>query len=91
MKGRNKKTITKGVICIASTGTGYVTSAGFDADILIEPHFLNTALNGDEVEFAVFPQTSKEKITGEITRILRRAKAEFVGTMDKGKEGAFRN
>jgi len=89
MKGKKKKIINTGIIGIASTGTGYVTSAGFGADILIEPHFLNTALNGDEVEFAVFPQTSKEKITGEITRVLRRAKAEFVGTVDKGKEGAL--
>ncbi|MEK7487859.1 MAG: ribonuclease R [Patescibacteria group bacterium] len=89
MKQKGKKSINTGVIGIASTGTGYVTAAGFDADILIEPHFLNTALHGDEVEFAVFPQTSKEKITGEITRIVWRAKAEFVGTVDKGKEGAL--
>lgn len=89
MRQKGKKTINTGVIGIASTGTGYVTSAGFDADILIEPQFLNTALHGDEVEFVVFPKVSREKISGEVTNIVRRAKMDFVGTLDKGKEGAL--
>ncbi len=69
-------------------GTGYVTSAGFSADIQIEPQFLNTALHGDEVEIALFPQRGAERLRGEVIKVLRRAKTEFVGTVEKGKEGA---
>ncbi|HCB35866.1 TPA: ribonuclease R, partial [Candidatus Azambacteria bacterium] len=58
-------------------------------DIQIEPQFLNTALHGDEVEFFVFPQIEKERLDGEIIRVLWRAKMEFVGTVDKRKGSAI--
>ncbi|KKU22475.1 MAG: Ribonuclease R, partial [Candidatus Azambacteria bacterium GW2011_GWC1_46_13] len=85
MKKEGKKSVAKGIIGITSKGTGYVTSAGFDMDIQIEPQFLNTALHGDEVEFFVFPQIEKERLDGEIIRVLWRAKMEFVGRVDKRK------
>lgn len=89
MKKEGKKSVAKGIIGITSKGTGYVTSAGFDMDIQIEPQFLNTALHGDEVEFFVFPQIEKERLDGEIIRVLWRAKMEFVGTVDKRKGSAI--
>ncbi|MCR4323281.1 MAG: ribonuclease R [Candidatus Azambacteria bacterium] len=87
MKARNKKAVTTGVISITSMGTGYVASDEFETDILIESQFLNTALHNDTVEFVVFPQMNKEKLSGEIIRVLERAKKEFVGTIDKGADG----
>lgn len=89
MKKEDKKSVAKGIIGITSKGTGYVTSAGFDTDIQIEPQFLNTALHGDEVEFFVFPQMEKERLDGEIIKVLWRAKMEFVGTVDKRKGSAI--
>ena len=89
MKKEGKKSVAKGIIGITSKGTGYVTSAGFDMDIQIEPQFLNTALHGDEGEFFVFPQIEKERLDGEIIRVLWRAKMEFVGTVDKRKGNAI--
>src|SRR3989338_3289654 len=85
MEKEYKKSVTKGIISITSTGTGYVTAVGFSNDVLIEQQFLNTALHGDEVEISVFPQIDKERLSGEVTRILNRAKMEFVGTVDKRK------
>lgn len=84
-----KQSGIKGIIGITSTGTGYVSSAGFDTDIQIEPQFLNTALHGDEVEFFVFPQVAGERLNGEVIKVSRRAKMEFVGTIDKKKGSAF--
>jgi len=55
----------------------------FEDDILIEPQFLNTALHGDEVEVVLFPREKGEKPSGEIARVLNRAKTEFVGTVEK--------
>src|SRR3972149_7472584 len=85
MTNQNKQSVIKGIISVTSAGTGYVTAAGFDNDILIEQQFLNTALHGDEVEISIFPQMDKERLSGEVTRILNRAKMEFVGTVDKRK------
>ncbi len=78
-----KKAVIKGTIGITSKGVGYVTTVGFDEDIQIEPQFLNTALHGDEVEVFLFPYIEQEKTSGEVMRIVKRAKTEFVGTVDK--------
>src|SRR3990172_11464779 len=85
MEQKNIKSIARGVISITSMGTGYVTAAGFDEDILIEQQFLNTALHGDEVEVSLFPKIDKERLNGEVIKILNRIKMEFVGTVDKRK------
>lgn len=70
-------------------GTGYVTAVGFDEDVQIQPQFLNTALHGDEVEVVLFPAVEGEKLNGEIVGVLKRAKMEFVGTIDKRKGSDF--
>src|SRR3989338_3877085 len=85
MEQKNIKSIARGIISITSMGTGYVTAAGFDEDILIEKQFLNTALHGDEVEVSLFPKIDKERLNGEGIKILKRVKMEFVGTVDKRK------
>src|SRR3990167_4439711 len=85
MEKEYEKPAAKGIISITSTGTGYVTAVGFSDDVLIEQQFLNTALHGDEVEISMFPQMDKERLSGEVTRILNRVKMEFVGTVDKRK------
>src|SRR3972149_9635500 len=85
MEKEYKKSATKGIISITSAGTGYVTAVGFDDDILIEQQFLNTALHGDEVEVSLFPKIDKERLNGEVIKILNRIKMEFVGTVDKRK------
>ena len=39
------------------------------------------ALNGDEVEFYVYKRRQRGKLEGEITNIIKRAKTEYVGTI----------
>lgn len=89
MKNTNKQSAKKGIISITSMGTGYVTAVGFDEDVQIQPQFLNTALHGDEVEVVLFPSVEGEKLNGEIVGVLKRAKMEFVGTIDKRKGSDF--
>lgn len=89
MKNTNKQSAKKGIISITSMGTGYVTAVGFDEDVQIQPQFLNTALHGDEVEVVLFPAVEGEKLNGEIVGVLKRAKMEFVGTIDKRKGSDF--
>lgn len=111
MKKENKQPIKRGIVSITSMGIGYVTVADFKEDIQIQPHFLNTALHGDEVDVVLFPllrrpalrrglwrgesfnegepKVGAERLNGEIVKVLKRAKMEFVGTIDKRKESAF--
>jgi len=88
LDNENKQPIT-GIISITSKGVGYVIVNGFDNDVLIEPQFLNTALHGDEVEIVLFPQEDGGKLTGEVAKILKRVKMEFVGTIDKKAGNGF--
>jgi len=52
---------------------------------LIEPQFLNTALHGDEVEVVLFPRAKGEHPSGEVVRVLKRAKTKFTGAVEKKK------
>ena len=89
MKHENKQSVIKGIISITSTGMGFVTVVGFEEDILIERQFLNTALHSDEVEVILFPKIEKERLSGEVVKVLKRVKMEFVGTVDKKKGSAI--
>lgn len=78
-----------GLIALTSKAVGFVTIPGIAEDILIEPSDLNTALHGDEVEIVLHPRSDEDdRLTGEVARIIRRAKTDFVGTVDKRKKGA---
>lgn len=83
MEKNDKKSVIKGIITLSSKATGYVTVPEFAEDIVVERESLNTALNYDEVEVSLFPQVKGERLTGEVIKILHRAKTEFVGTVDK--------
>lgn len=81
----------RGKLSTTSRGTGFVTVAGYEDDIVIEPGFLNHALNGDEVEVLLHPyapgrrsangygKERENRQTGEIVKIVSRAKMSFVG------------
>lgn len=65
-----------GTISVTGKGVGYIRVEGKEDSIVIEPENLNAALNGDTVEY------EGEKVT----KILARARTEFVGELrdDKG-------
>ena len=78
-----------GIIDITPRGIGYVICDAFDDDIYIASNNLNKALNGDEVEFYVYKRRQQGKIEGEITKIIKRIKEEFVGVIQIQKNFAF--
>ncbi len=76
----------EGTISISSKGTGYVrvldekpTKNG--DDIEIDGRHLNTALHGDIVQVLLHPR-NKNRITGEVTKIIHRAKIGFAGVLE---------
>ncbi len=86
----SKKSNLKGKITITRSGVGYFSDEEQKEDIKIEPKFLNTALNGDQVEIALFPEKKGEQLSGEVVDILKRKKERFVGVVDKkGKNFCF--
>ena len=72
----------QGTISISSKGTGYVKIEGYEDDIEIDFRHLNTALHGDTVEILLHPKKQK-RLTGEVLKIINRAKKSFVGVLEK--------
>ncbi|WP_283636274.1 ribonuclease R [Aquaticitalea lipolytica] len=78
-----------GTLDLSSKGTGYIICEDFDEDVFIASNNINKALNGDEVEFYVYKRRKKGKFEGEITNIIKRAKSDYVGTIQIHKNYAF--
>ena len=70
-----------GILDLSSKGNGYIISDDFEEDVFIASNNINKALNGDEVEFYAYKRRHRGKTEGEITNILKRAKTEYVGTI----------
>lgn len=79
----NPLPIVTGKMSITGKGIGYVKNPDLIEDIEIQNQFLNTALQGDEVEVALHAKTEGQRQTGEVLRILSRAKMGFVGVIDR--------
>ena len=74
---------------MSGRGSAYVICDDFDEDIFIASNNINRALDGDEVEFYAYKRRKRGKIEGEITGIVKRAKSEYVGTIQLNKNYAF--
>jgi len=81
------KTI-QGVISISAKGTGYVKVPEYEEDPEIDFRHLNTALHGDMVELILHPK-GKERLTGEVSKIISRAKVGFSGVLEKENDLLF--
>ncbi len=72
-----------GHIKITSKVIGYLPVDGVLEDIEIQTSGLKTALNDDEVEVALLPIVKGIRQQGEVMKIIKRARMEFVGTIEK--------
>jgi ribonuclease R len=78
-----------GRIDVSTRGTGYVITEELDEDIMIPKRSLGQALNGDEVEVYVYNRKRGSQPEGEITRVIKRKKTEFVGEIQVHEKFAF--
>jgi ribonuclease R len=78
-----------GRVDIAGRGQGYIIVEELEDDIFVSNKNLNKALNGDTVEVYVFKRKKGGKTEGEITRIIKRKKTEFVGSIQVQENFAF--
>ncbi|OHA89167.1 MAG: ribonuclease R [Candidatus Zambryskibacteria bacterium RIFCSPHIGHO2_01_FULL_43_27] len=78
-----------GTISVSARGVGYFTIPEFEEDIEIQTPFLRTALHNDEVEVALLAEKQGERRQGEVIKIIKRAKEQFVGTLESNNGNDF--
>jgi ribonuclease R len=78
----------QGIISVSSKGTGYVKILGHEEDIEIDFKHLNTALHGDTVEIITHKKKGN-RTTGEVVKILSRAKIRFTGVLEEENQLFF--
>ena len=74
-----------GKINVSGKGVGYISredSEEDEEDIEIENACLKTALHNDEVEVVLLPLVKGERQKGEVVKIVKRAKMQFVGVIE---------
>ena len=77
-----KPRYVEGTVDMKSTGKAYVIldDEGGE-DVFIAANNTGTALHGDRVKVAMFPQRKDKKPEGEIVEVLQRKHTEFVGVL----------
>ena len=78
-----------GILDMSARGSGYIITDDFEYDIFIASNNINKALDGDEVEFYVYKRPKRGKVEGEITRIIKRNKSEYVGVIQMQKNNNY--
>lgn len=73
-----------GPVITTGKGVGFVNNEEnpLTEDVVIESGYLNTAMSGDTVEVGLFPIVPGFRQTGEVLRVIKRAKSNFVGTIN---------
>ncbi|MBT8271463.1 MAG: ribonuclease R [Flavobacteriaceae bacterium] len=78
-----------GIIELNRNGGGYVYVEDLQEEVFIASNNLHKSLNGDEVELYIFKRRKRGRLEGEITRIIKRERTEFVGIIHLSKNFAF--
>lgn len=87
-----KGVLHEGTIQVRGKGTGFLAVPESTEDIVIPREALNFALDGDLVEVEVIKTKPGEKPEGKVTRVLKPANTEFIGTIkEKEIDGKMTN
>jgi ribonuclease R len=87
-KIKSLESYISGRVDMTSTGLAYIISEEMQDDVLINPKKTLNALHGDIVKVKLYPKT-RGKQEGEIIEVIKRAKTEFVGTLQVSPKFAF--
>ncbi len=89
MSKKDKKSKLKGVFRATSKGYGFIKIDETE-EVFVASNFVNGALDGDEVNFAIIKQKDKDKkAEAKITKVLRREKETIVGIFQRSKNFGF--
>jgi ribonuclease R len=81
--------IFEGVVDMTHRGGAYVAVEEFEDDVRISPSMTGPAFNGDTVTVELLHQKKGKKPDGKIIEVIKRARTQFVGTVQKMKNFAF--
>ena len=79
----------KGKVEITRGGIAFVTVENMQRDVLVRPHHLNTALNGDIVEVTITKENNNGRNEGSISKIIERKQIEFIGRLQFQKQHVY--
>lgn len=90
-KLKSKGVAFSGVVMTTGKGVGFVNNEEnpLTEDVVIESGYLNTAMSGDTVEVGLFPQIKGFRQTGEVLKVIKRAKTNFVGTINASDKSLY--
>jgi len=83
------KTYVSGTVDMKQTGKAYIICDEPGPDIFIAPYNTNRALNGDKVRVLLLPGRQGKKPEGQVVEIVKRAKEQFVGTLQVTRYYSF--
>jgi len=87
--GKKRPTpLLKGKLEITRSGMGYVIVEGRDKDLLVKPHDLNKAMDGDTVSVRIKDNYSK-RLEGVVEEVVTRKQTEFIGSIEVHENFAF--
>ena len=88
-----KKKVFTGPISINTKGVGFFDIDPDDkkreASIEIQPQYVNRAFHGDTVEITLTGENIKGREQGKVEKIVKRAKEEFVGVIEKHDDKTY--
>ncbi|MCP9199291.1 ribonuclease R [Gramella sp. GC03-9] len=85
----SSKNYYTGVLDLTTKGYGYVMVPELADDIFIAAKDLHAAFDGDTVQIYVYNRRRRKRSEGEITKIIKRKRTEFVGTLQLKKDFGF--
>ncbi len=86
---KDNKQFVNGIIDFTASGTAFVVVSEKDSDIFIPEKKTRDALNGDLVKVNIINRKSGKRQEGEVTEVIKRAKTDFVGTIQINPKFAF--
>ncbi|MCG9971428.1 ribonuclease R [Christiangramia crocea] len=88
-KIEGSKNYYTGVLDLTTKGYGYVMVPELADDIFIANKDLNSGFDGDTVDIYVYNRRRRKRSEGEVTKIVKRKRTEFVGTLQQKKDFGF--
>lgn len=86
---KDNKQFVNGIIDFTQSGTAFVIVAESESDIFIPEKRTGQALNGDLVKVKVESRRGGKRQEGEVVEVIKRAKTDFVGTIQINPKFAF--
>ena len=78
-----------GTADVTTTGSAYIVSEEFEEDVYVSARHTLNALKGDTVKVLLLPARNGRRREGEIVEIVKRARTEYVGTIQLSNRYAF--